>query len=331
MAKKFDYDNEDIVSNKHKLKSFAINAVIAVGVVAFMGFSLSALKEGLTAAAAERRVESVRDVAVDADTHEINFDVARKLGCNAKSWLYIPDSGIDYPLVQGKDNDFYVDHDAYGNPSESGAVFMHFANAKDLSDAKTVIFGHNMLDDSMFANLKNYKDEEWGKAHPDAYFFLDDGRVRHAKVRYYIYTDPYNENIYVTSKAEDPAVSAELLKNDASVVYGDYTGGRLMCLSTCTLHKYRTVVVFEEVDDKFPLMTKGTGYFEESAADATATAEELSEAEEDSESEDAYEESSDDGDDVVFEVSKEDSSEKEEESGAELLSDTQTGTETAQK
>lgn len=268
MAKKFDYDNEDTVSRKHKLKAFALNALIVAGAIAVFGFSMSALKEGLTAAAAEKKVESVRDVAVNSDTHEINFDVAKKLGCNAKSWLYIPDSGIDYPLVQAQDNDFYVDHDAYGNPSSSGAVFIHFGNAKDLSDAKTVIFGHNMLDDSMFANLKNYKDEEWGKAHPDAYFFLDDGRVRHARVRYYIYTDPYNENIYVTSKAEDPAVTAELLKNDASIVYDEYTGGRLMCLSTCTLHKYRTVVVFEEVDDKFPLITKGAKYFEESAADA---------------------------------------------------------------
>lgn len=272
MAKKFDYDYEMEMQRKRKFKKILVNGAIVTCLITAFCFGLSYIKEGLIAEAAETKVEDVRDKAINEETHEINFDVAKKLGCNTKSWLYIPDTGIDYPLVQTTDNDFYVDHDCYGNPSSSGAIFIHYGNEKDLSDGKTVIFGHNMLNSSMFANLKNYSDEKWGRVHPDAYAFLDNGKVRHYRLRYYIYTNPYDKNIYVTSKAEQPSVTAELLRAEAGIVYEEYTGGRLICLSTCTHHTERTVVVFEEVDDKFPVMIKGSEYFNENATDCSEDA-----------------------------------------------------------
>ncbi len=265
MAKRFEAEYEADGAGKKKMVSIMLNVAIVLCLLISLCFGLSYVKEGLVAAAAETKVENVRGKVIEDGTHGVDFAAAKKLGCNASSWLYIPDTGIDYPLVQSADNDFFVEHDCYGEDSQAGAIFIHYANNKDLSDGKSVIFGHNMLDGSMFANLKNYSDREFGQRHPDAYVFLDNGKVRHYRVRYYIHTDPYNDNIYVTSKSEDPSVTAKLLKADAGVVYEEYTGGRLICLSTCSHHTERTVVVFEEVDDSYPLISKNSGYYKENA------------------------------------------------------------------
>ena len=86
MAKKFDYDVDDgVIQKKRKLKILAVNSVIVAGVLTLVVFAMSIVKEGLIAAAAESKVSDVREKVVDESTHEINFDVAKKLGCNAKS------------------------------------------------------------------------------------------------------------------------------------------------------------------------------------------------------------------------------------------------------
>ena len=100
---------------------------------------------------------------------EINQDVA--------GYISIPDTGIDYPLMQGKnDNDEYLKTDIYGNNLRAGSIFLDYRNVfdevengrpvKENSDC-LVIYGHNMRDESMFGKLKYYKtDENYYSKHP---------------------------------------------------------------------------------------------------------------------------------------------------------------------
>ena len=163
--------------------------------------------------------------------------------------------------MQGPNNDYYLNIDAYGNRSEAGAIFVNFANAPDMSDAKTVIFGHNMANGTMFTDLHKYQDREYGDVHQDAYIYMDNGSVMHYKLRYYLFTEPLDPAIYVVSKKDVASEEAAIIANDAELVYAQHTGGNLICLSTCTMHKYRTVVVFEYVDDKKPI-AGSAGYLE---------------------------------------------------------------------
>ena len=80
-------------------------------------------------------------------------------------WIYIPDTPIDYPVLQTNDNIYYVEHDQYGRPSHAGAIFADCYCDIDTSD-KPLLYGHNMGNGSMFHCVKNYKDQEWGEAHP---------------------------------------------------------------------------------------------------------------------------------------------------------------------
>lgn len=218
--------------------------VLILGAVfAVTGF----LRTGLEDAASTVTYAEAADIVVDKQTHEINFVYLHEAGCISNSWIYVPDTNIDYPLVQGPDNDYYMYKDAYGNDNSAGAIFINFANSKNLTDPKTVIFGHNMLDNSMFTDLHKYNNDEWGSKHQDMYVYMENGDVKKYRALCYLYTDPSNEAIYIVSKSEDPAIVARTLIGQADVVYNDYGGGLLVCLSTCKYHDFRSVVVFEEI------------------------------------------------------------------------------------
>ena len=234
--------------------STAIAGILAVSGIALLGCLTAYAREGLYEAAASKAYESRRMEAVDSVSHQVNFTVVRAAGAACTSWIYLPDTGIDYPLVQGPDNETYLQMDAYGNESKAGAIFVNFANSPLMTDAKTVIFGHDMRDKSMFTPLHKYADREWGEAHPDAYIYMDDGSIKHYALRYYMHVTPTEESVYITSKAEVPEQAAMLLRARAKEVYAEHTGGNLICLSVCKNHTMRDVVVFEHVDGEAPVV-----------------------------------------------------------------------------
>ncbi len=235
-------------------KLILLNTLVGISLFALILAFAGYLHEKLLSVAAETSYQEVAQEAVLPATHEINFSVVKSAGANSTSWIYIPNTNIDYPLVQGDDNDFYIDNDAYGNPSSAGAIFINFANSSDMSDAKTIIFGHNMASGSMFSDLHKYSDRKWGEEHTDAYIYMENGSVKHYKLRYYIFTEPMDPDVYVVSKSDVASEEAEKLKGASSLVYGEHSGGDLIVLSTCTMHTYRTVVVFEYVNNSKPII-----------------------------------------------------------------------------
>ncbi len=80
------------------------------------------------------------------------------------SWITIPDTRIDYPIVKMSDNDFYLDHDFYGQPSKAGSIFMDYRNVGDGSDKHTIIYGHKMKNKTMFYDLLRFRDPEFYQA-----------------------------------------------------------------------------------------------------------------------------------------------------------------------
>lgn len=93
-------------------------------------------------------------------------------------WLTIP-GVLSYPLVQGADNDYYLNHTWDGQASAVGAVFLDARNSPDWSDANTILYGHRMGDGSMFHPLLDYKDPAFFSAHPHLYVAAPEGLRRY--------------------------------------------------------------------------------------------------------------------------------------------------------
>ena len=100
----------------------------------------------------------------------IDFDALKKINPDVVSWITIPGTNIDYPLLQGKDNNQYLHKDMEGRDSAAGAIFLDHGDKADLSSLHNIIYGHHMKNGSMFAALEKYTSEEFYREHPEILF-----------------------------------------------------------------------------------------------------------------------------------------------------------------
>ena len=80
-------------------------------------------------------------------------------------WIKIDDTLVDYPIVRAADNDYYLDRDFQRQKNKAGAIFMDYRNIGNGDDPHTLIYGHNMRDQSMFHNLRKFRDKQFFADH----------------------------------------------------------------------------------------------------------------------------------------------------------------------
>lgn len=100
----------------------------------------------------------------------INWKKLQSINRNIVAWLYIPGTGVDYPVIRAEDNGFYLNHDIYGNRSIYGSIYFdaRYYNMENLDEADNlIIYGHNMghWNTSMFGKLMKYKEKSYCKKH----------------------------------------------------------------------------------------------------------------------------------------------------------------------
>lgn len=84
-------------------------------------------------------------------------------------WLSIEGTGIDYPVMQCEDDEYYLHHDFYGDDSKYGCLYVR--ERAELEDGVNfIIYGHNMRDGAMFGNLDYYLEESFYEEHPLIFF-----------------------------------------------------------------------------------------------------------------------------------------------------------------
>ena len=110
---------------------------------------------------------------------ETDLDALRQVNEDIIGWILIPDTVINYPLLQGEDNDYYLKHTWQGKKNVAGAIFMEYRNEPDYEDFNTILYGHNMNNGSMFASLRRYAGEKYWKKHPYVYLATDAGVYRY--------------------------------------------------------------------------------------------------------------------------------------------------------
>ena len=101
----------------------------------------------------------------DKDDVEIKFKKLQKKYPDVKAWLYSKGTVINYPVAQGKDNEWYLHHTLDGKWNGAGTLFIDEYNRKPFKEFLTVIYGHHMRDGSMFGTLVKYRDHEYYEKH----------------------------------------------------------------------------------------------------------------------------------------------------------------------
>ncbi len=109
----------------------------------------------------------------------VDFDALKEINEDVVAWIYIPDTEINYPVVQGEDNEYYLNHTFEGTENSSGAIFMDAACSEDFTLENTILYGHNMRNGAMFGTLKriydvDYNDDADYSEHPVVWILTPD-------------------------------------------------------------------------------------------------------------------------------------------------------------
>lgn len=104
-----------------------------------------------------------------------DFKSLQKVNSDIIGWIVVPGTKLSYPLLQARDNDFYLTHLYTKRSCSVGAIFMDYKVPSDLSGYNTIIYGHRMKDGSMFASLKYYLNSSYCEEHPCIYITNEAG------------------------------------------------------------------------------------------------------------------------------------------------------------
>lgn len=205
-------------------------------------------------AGADGTEEAPEEVPVWQDPYaqalkDMDFSALRQQNPDVLGWILIPGTRVSYPVVQGTDNSYYLDHTWRGGKNSVGAIFMDYRNSGDLSDFNTIIYGHRMNNRSMFGTLSQYKSRSYWQAHPYVYLTDDSGTHRYeifAAGEVSVDSDVYRLGLRSDSSRQsflDSCLALSALNTGVT----PHTYDKVLTLSTCTGNGHATRWVVQAV------------------------------------------------------------------------------------
>ncbi len=190
-----------------------------------------------------------------------NFESYLEINQDVVGYILIPDTKIDYPVLWNETEDnYYLKRNIDGSAGYPGCIYVQNINESDFSDAVTVLYGHNMMDGTMFGQLGSlYRKQDFREEHPYIFLYKKDAVCVYELVAATTYSDDHLFAPYFEKDGEDNFFFTELPENAASDTYermkeyGDKNAyfkenaeigdqDKLIILSTCYGDRRRFVV-----------------------------------------------------------------------------------------
>lgn len=124
----------------------------------------------------------------------VDFTALKDRNSDIVGWLILPDTVLNYPVVQAANNDKYLRRDLEGKKLTAGTLFADYRCQTVGEDANYIIYGHNMRNGSMFKTVTDYKSQEFFDANPVIYYLTDEKNFKIEPVAGLVVPD--NNEIY---------------------------------------------------------------------------------------------------------------------------------------
>ncbi len=181
------------------------------------------------------------------EEYTVNFNKLKEQNNETIAWLKVSNTNVEYPVVKGTNNSFYLNHSFDKSNNSAGWIFADYRNKFDNTDKNIIIYGHNMRDSSMFGSMKNILNSDWyeNEKNTDITLYTENEKCIYKvfsiyKIEnedYYIKTEFKNDNefekfIKTLKKRSIKDFSVDVSKDDD-----------ILTLSTCANNnKYRIVL-----------------------------------------------------------------------------------------
>ncbi len=166
------------------------------------------------------------------------------------AWIEIPGTPLSLPVVQGKDNDYYLNHDIEKSRNALGVPFMDYRNKADFSDQNTIIYGHRVKNGKVFHPLLSYEDPAFVKTAPKIVVDTEQGRKVYEIFAAYK-ANPYEDFRSIQYEGKRLAAFRTRLETK-NILKGplNWQGEKIITLQTCSGKEERMVLHGRLVEEK---------------------------------------------------------------------------------
>ena len=228
--------NANVISKKtisiaNSLVNLTVLTIIMV-LVAFAGYALWDSNQ-LHRAADKSHYSVYRPSAVDEGK---SFRELQEINEEVFAWLTVYGTNIDYPVTQGPDNMKYVNTNAEGNYSLSGAIFLDYANSRDFMNFNNILYGHHMAKKAMFGEIGEFVDMKIFETHKYGNLYFDD-KDHGLEFFAFLHVDAYDSTVFYANVTDnerqgylDNLLDKAMYSRDVGVSIED----SIVLLSTCS-------------------------------------------------------------------------------------------------
>ncbi len=173
----------------------------------------------------------------------IDFAALKAVNPDVFGYIEVDGTAVDYPLTtpsEGMKDDFYLDHDWQKKSKSAGSIFMQPINKADFSDPCTILYGHNMLNGSMFGTLKRFRNADFFKQNREIHIYQP-GRILTYEIfsayifddRHILYSYNFNNtddyNSFLNECLNPKSLTRNVIKENLPS-----SNDKIVVLSTCT-------------------------------------------------------------------------------------------------
>ena len=186
------------------------------------------------------------DVPEEITERMLQVKELQKENTDIVGWIEVEGTNINYPVLQGDDNSYYMNHNYKKEENTYGSIFLDKDYDWSIPSSNLLMYGHNLQDGSLFHDILNYKDQSYYEEHPIIRFTTDEEDCEYEIIaafysrvyykseknvfRYYYFVNAENEEEY--NEFVNDAKEASIYDTGKTAEYGD----QLMTLSTCSYH-----------------------------------------------------------------------------------------------
>lgn len=218
-------------------------SLICIGIILYDLLSIGAYlqssfteKQYYKALAAKMESDVRADESISVEAKSINQDII--------GWIKIVGTHINYPILQANDNTYYLNHSFDKGLSKAGSIYMDYRNDKNFRSQNTILYGHNMKDGSMFADLKKFKKEAFIHENNIIYVNKNDDILIYKIFAVYVtdpdfeYRKPAYDNAWEFEEFLNQVMALSSVQTDQIITKED----KILTLSTCESSGRRLVV-----------------------------------------------------------------------------------------
>ncbi len=168
----------------------------------------------------------------------IDFDKLFSINNDTVGWIKFNEDKINNPIVKTKDNSFYLNHAFDKSKNQAGTIFMDYRNLS-FDDKNVVLFGHAMLDNTMFGSISDVFDKDFFEKKDNNYIEIINTNNETLTYQIFSYYVIEKEEYYITTSFNDENDFATFIDTIKKRSYKDFnidvtTTDYILTLSTCS-------------------------------------------------------------------------------------------------